>query len=166
MKTILFLFLVNICSLTAHSQTSERFNFRTSGANNTRYTISLKTEKSISPESRAAGGRFITGRSQQEFRDSLFSIVEKFIPAERMQKINTGIFIGVDFSLTGEALRVRMHIQKEAMRKLSLDEDDLYALFQNLLNMEIDMSTYEITWTQSSEDFLVFAYRINLRPRK
>ncbi|MCL2027442.1 MAG: hypothetical protein FWG79_03030 [Bacteroidales bacterium] len=158
MKALLIFLLVNFVYLNAHCQTSERFNFQTSDDNNAGYTISLKLEKPLSKNSRVAGGRFIDEPSKKKMQETFHSIVEKSIPTEKLQKLIGRTFVSINFSLAGKAIQVRVHTLKENMEVF--DEDNLYTLFSNLLNMEVDMSTYEITWTQDPEDFLAWMFTL------
>jgi len=148
-RRILFLSFIFIC-LNVNSQTGERFNYEQTPNGN--QIISLKSEKPVSKDARVVLGHPL---DKQWFNNNYVSIIEKSIPLQKRNYLTDirGGTVSVLYSLTGKVLQVRFYQIKSNIGILS--EDDLWALFSNLQNFEMDMTKFQIeypeNWIQGTE---------------
>ena len=143
MKIIISFLSVFFTCLTVYCQTEARFNYRLSQCGN-RYTILPKSEKPMPENAKEA---IVVSSDQQWDRwlfDTVFSIIEKSIGAEKIEKLTEvrGGNVHILFSSTGKVLRIWIFMPKEDLE--ILNEDDLYTLYRNLQKVEIDMSKTQV----------------------
>ena len=165
MKSIIIFSLINLLCLNIYcQQKGEKFNYELNPSGSS-YTIMLKAAKPIAKDAIQVRWNCL---DEQWLRDTYFSIIDKSISPEKMQKlIGRGGFIDIRFSSTGKVLRVRMSISKENLE--ILNENDLYTLYCNLFKCDMDMSKIELEYpiwlNEGTEVFFGFSLQIKRKQK-
>ena len=173
MKTFLIFLLANFVYLSVYSQTGERFNYETR-SDSRLCVITLKSEEPISNEARGVISYFSDDQYKKWLIETFHSIVEKHISPEEMQKfigygkVPSVARIDIIFSTTGKVVKIRMHTRKENIE--IFNEDDLYDLFSDLQQLEIDMSKFELQypphWVEGMEGVFTWGGPIKLNTKQ
>ena len=166
MKTLIIFLFFNLIGLNVFCQTGEKFKYQYSPETGRLCFITLKAENPV-PEN----AKYIEGRPAGNFAyDSLlhtyYHIVMKSIHPEKKKKLIEQtkfiIFLHFKYSISGKVLTIGMSLPTVSLN--ILEEEDLYILYNNLRNLEVDMTKIEMNyppyWINGTEAYWEYACSI------